>query len=305
MSQSLTIEPLGATIEVEEGQTLLDAALRQGIYIPHACGHGLCGTCKVQVADGEVEHGAANPFALMDFERDEGKALACCATLLSDATIEGILVGTRSSKEIEGAAKYSGMQCRIISFEELHRQITLRDDAEFADLLSKSIVSRLPDQKMRSTKAATQAADTTERPGGQKIGAVGDTVLTSSHSGRATPTTDSDVDEKYRYAFSNAKLGDVFSRSEINTRILSAFPGEITAGGVLPSDRCYNITNSGLGSNRTFRVFEYVGRNKYKYLGENFRYNGLVTWKNIPCGSWVDGVLTKWENWPVLKAEQK
>lgn len=88
MSQSLTIEPLGATIEVEDGQTLLDAALRQGIYIPHACGHGLCGTCKVHVAEGEVEHGAANPFALMDFERDEGKALACCATLLSDAVIE-------------------------------------------------------------------------------------------------------------------------------------------------------------------------------------------------------------------------
>ncbi len=88
MSQQLTIEPLGATIEVEEGQTLLDAALRQGIYIPHACGHGLCGTCKVQVCDGDVEHGAANPFALMDFERDEGKTLACCATLLSDATIE-------------------------------------------------------------------------------------------------------------------------------------------------------------------------------------------------------------------------
>ena len=88
MSQSLTIEPLGATIEVEEGQTLLDAALRQGIYLPHACGHGLCGTCKVQVTEGEVEHGAANPFALMEFERDEGKTLACCATLHSDATIE-------------------------------------------------------------------------------------------------------------------------------------------------------------------------------------------------------------------------
>ena len=88
MAQQLTIDPLGITIDVEEGQTLLDAALRQGIYIPHACGHGLCGTCKVQVCDGEVEHGPANPFALMDFERDEGKTLACCATLLSDATIE-------------------------------------------------------------------------------------------------------------------------------------------------------------------------------------------------------------------------
>ncbi|MGU4703743.1 2Fe-2S iron-sulfur cluster binding domain-containing protein, partial [Burkholderia cepacia] len=45
MSHQLTIEPLGVTIEVEEGQTMLDAALRQGIYIPHACCHGLCGTC--------------------------------------------------------------------------------------------------------------------------------------------------------------------------------------------------------------------------------------------------------------------
>ncbi|MDO8449982.1 MAG: phenol 2-monooxygenase domain-containing protein [Rhodoferax sp.] len=88
MSYQLTIEPLGATIEVEEGQTLLDAALRSGLYIPHACGHGLCGTCKVQVSEGEVEHGHANPFALMDFERDAGKTLACCATLQSDATIE-------------------------------------------------------------------------------------------------------------------------------------------------------------------------------------------------------------------------
>src|SRR5487761_2773954 len=88
MSYQLTIEPLGATIEVEEGQTVLDAALRQGIYIPHACGHGLCGTCKVQVSDGEVDHGHANPFALMEFERDEGKTLACCCTLQSDVTIE-------------------------------------------------------------------------------------------------------------------------------------------------------------------------------------------------------------------------
>mgnify|MGYP003340427757 FL=1 len=88
MSQQLTIEPLGATIDVEEGQTILDAALRQGIYIPHACGHGLCGTCKVTILDGEVDHGLANPFALMDFERDEGKTLACCATLQSDVEIE-------------------------------------------------------------------------------------------------------------------------------------------------------------------------------------------------------------------------
>lgn len=88
MSYSLTIQPLGQTIEVEDDQTILDAALRAGIWLPHACCHGLCATCKVQVVDGDVEHGESSPFALMDFERDERKTLACCATLQSDVTIE-------------------------------------------------------------------------------------------------------------------------------------------------------------------------------------------------------------------------
>ncbi|MEQ1703820.1 MAG: 2Fe-2S iron-sulfur cluster-binding protein, partial [Ilumatobacteraceae bacterium] len=88
MTYELTIEPLGQTIEVEEGQTLLDASLRAGVYLPHACGHGLCGTCKVQVLDGEIDHGPISSFALMDFEREEGLCLACCATAETDVTIE-------------------------------------------------------------------------------------------------------------------------------------------------------------------------------------------------------------------------
>ena len=88
MSYQLTIEPLGQTIDVEDGQTVLDASLRAGIYLPHACCHGLCATCKIQVLDGEIDHGEASNFALMDYEREEGMALACCATLQSDLTIE-------------------------------------------------------------------------------------------------------------------------------------------------------------------------------------------------------------------------
>lgn len=88
MSYQLTIEPLGQTIAVAEGQTLLDAALRAGIYLPHACCHGLCATCKVAVTEGEVDHGEASNFALMDYEREEGRCLACCARPQSDLTIE-------------------------------------------------------------------------------------------------------------------------------------------------------------------------------------------------------------------------
>ena len=88
MSYEITIEPLGQAIPVREGQTVLDACLRAGVWLPHACGHGLCATCKVQLLDGEVDHGEASNFALMDFERDEGKLLACCATAQSDLVIE-------------------------------------------------------------------------------------------------------------------------------------------------------------------------------------------------------------------------
>lgn len=88
MSYQLTFESTGQVLDVEDGQTILDASLRAGIYLPHACCHGLCATCKIDVTDGEVDHGAASNFALMDYEREEGKALACCATLQSDVTID-------------------------------------------------------------------------------------------------------------------------------------------------------------------------------------------------------------------------
>lgn len=88
MSYEVTVEPTGDVIEVEEGQSILDAALRQGVWLPFACGHGTCATCKVQVLEGEGDLGNASPFALMDVERDEGKVLACCCTPESDMVIE-------------------------------------------------------------------------------------------------------------------------------------------------------------------------------------------------------------------------
>ena len=51
VAYTVTIEPLGVVIDVEEGQTILDASLRAGVYLPHACCHGLCATCKVTVPD--------------------------------------------------------------------------------------------------------------------------------------------------------------------------------------------------------------------------------------------------------------
>jgi phenol hydroxylase P5 protein len=114
MSYQLTIEPIGRTIEVEEGQDILDACLRAGVWMPHACCHGLCATCKVQIKDGEVEHGDASPFALMDFEKDEGKTLACCATLQSDVVIEADIDDDPDAQTIP-VRDFAGVVAKIVT----------------------------------------------------------------------------------------------------------------------------------------------------------------------------------------------
>ncbi|TPV61938.1 2Fe-2S iron-sulfur cluster binding domain-containing protein [Aestuariibacter sp. GS-14] len=115
MSFEVTIEPLGQTVEVDEGQTILDAALRAGIYLPHACCHGLCATCKIEVLEGEVDHGEASSFALMDFERDENKCLACCAIPESDLVIEAEIEDDPDSRNLP----VKDYQCTVSRIEDL------------------------------------------------------------------------------------------------------------------------------------------------------------------------------------------
>lgn len=46
----------GMTVEVEEGQSLLQALLDAGIPMDYSCEGGVCGTCIVPLVAGEVEH---------------------------------------------------------------------------------------------------------------------------------------------------------------------------------------------------------------------------------------------------------
>ncbi len=66
----ITVEPFGHSYECGDGQTLLEAALRQNLLLRYGCKHGGCGSCKVRLVDGDVsEHGSS--FALT--EHDPGR----------------------------------------------------------------------------------------------------------------------------------------------------------------------------------------------------------------------------------------
>ncbi|WP_288843349.1 CDP-6-deoxy-delta-3,4-glucoseen reductase [uncultured Deefgea sp.] len=84
MSQQLTIEPSGQQLSVFAGETLLDAAMREGFNMPYGCKNGSCGACKGKVLSGEVVHGDHSETALSAAEQAQGYALFCCATPVSD-----------------------------------------------------------------------------------------------------------------------------------------------------------------------------------------------------------------------------
>ena len=93
MSHQVTVQPSGRQFVVEADETLLDAALRQGLTLPYGCKDGACGACRGKVLCGEVDHGKAQPHALTDADRAAGLTLFCCATAKGDLSIECKQVG--------------------------------------------------------------------------------------------------------------------------------------------------------------------------------------------------------------------
>lgn len=81
----VTIANNGASFSCGRGETILDAALRQGVALPHNCRGGACGQCKADVVEGAVEHGWVMSFAITDEEKEGGQCLVCVSKPLGQA----------------------------------------------------------------------------------------------------------------------------------------------------------------------------------------------------------------------------
>ncbi len=72
-------------VEVAPGQTLLQALQAAGCDVPCDCGEGLCGTCEVQVVEGEVDH---RDKVLSKAERAANRRMmACCSRALGTKVV--------------------------------------------------------------------------------------------------------------------------------------------------------------------------------------------------------------------------
>jgi len=68
-------------------ETVLGAILRGGAKIVFGCRGGGCGSCKMRVISGRVEHGRCSAAVLTEEEKEKGSFLSCQARPLSDLTV--------------------------------------------------------------------------------------------------------------------------------------------------------------------------------------------------------------------------
>jgi ferredoxin len=82
----LRIEPLGLTLPVADGLTLLEAAVAAGVQLPRSCRNGTCRACIARVIEGRVHHRIEWPGLSAD-EQGEGWVLPCVAQADSDVVL--------------------------------------------------------------------------------------------------------------------------------------------------------------------------------------------------------------------------
>ncbi len=88
-THTVHLEPVDIDMEVEEGETVLEAAFRQGIALMHGCKHGQCSTCKAMlVGEADFDLLPYSTFALNDFEKEQGNVLLCRMQVYEDCTVE-------------------------------------------------------------------------------------------------------------------------------------------------------------------------------------------------------------------------
>jgi CDP-4-dehydro-6-deoxyglucose reductase/ferredoxin-NAD(P)+ reductase (naphthalene dioxygenase ferredoxin-specific) len=87
MTKHVHIRQAERTLAVPADQTILEAALADGIAYPHGCRSGRCGACKSRLVSGTVDLLDHSRFALSEGEKAEGLILACRAIPTTDAVV--------------------------------------------------------------------------------------------------------------------------------------------------------------------------------------------------------------------------
>jgi CDP-4-dehydro-6-deoxyglucose reductase len=118
MTFRVTVNPSGHQFDCEETETILAAALRANVGLPHGCKNGACGACKGKIVSGQTVLGKHQEKTLTGQEAAAGMSLFCCTRPQSDVTIEvrEVEIGEFPSKKLPS---------RIAKMEKLSHDVML------------------------------------------------------------------------------------------------------------------------------------------------------------------------------------
>jgi propane monooxygenase reductase subunit len=119
-THTVRLEPVGIEFEVDEDETVLNGAFRQGLMLMHGCKEGQCSACKSFLLDGEVDLERYSTFALPDFEEAGGWTLLCRAHALSDLEVELI---NYDEEILRSGVPLRTVRTRVEAIEPLTRDI--------------------------------------------------------------------------------------------------------------------------------------------------------------------------------------
>lgn len=120
MSAHVTIQPSGHEFFVEGNDTLLEAALRNGVSLNYGCSNGNCGECKARLLSGEVKKVRAHDYALKDAEKEAGVVLMCAYAPVNDVVIEANVAGARDIPLQQLVAKVKSVEVFNPNMAALH-----------------------------------------------------------------------------------------------------------------------------------------------------------------------------------------
>ncbi len=152
----ITLLPSQQVIFVEEGETILDAALRAGLNLPHSCKGGHCSSCRARIRDGSIVYPRGRPLGLLAEEEREGYALLCQA----HATGADLTIEVREIRPPRPEVQVKSLPCRI---ERMHRLapevmavfLRLPANEEFHFVAGQYLDIMLPQNRRRSFSIAS------------------------------------------------------------------------------------------------------------------------------------------------------
>ena len=88
MPYNVKLESGDYSFHAESYESILDAAIREGVPLNYGCSNGNCGMCKAKVVSGETKPFRKHDFVIGEAEKIQGYALMCSTSCQSDVVID-------------------------------------------------------------------------------------------------------------------------------------------------------------------------------------------------------------------------